>query len=1449
MQELFQKQIKNLGISDSTYPEIFQISLERPPLYNKNEQSLILFLHSKKPLNFSLYQLITNKYAKKLQVNVKLNVACDLVDITISNLQKYLDEVLYNDLHIDEQILVSIDEKTNSFALLVTNDLQKDKIELALPNIISCLHNYGINVKFSVKLNEIKFEQRTVEVAQSKKYRVNINNYQNVLLKDIQPSRNKIAVSGFVYEVENRDNKSKKTMSQSFILMDDDNAIRCTRLSSTFFPKDYSKNWDYEALELFVNKTGRGKHYITIYGTYLYDDKFLKDHIFNIEELEFTSPLKVEKDSASIPRYELHSHTNMSEMDGVCEPSDIVNQAFAMGLSGITICDHNVVQGFPSAYNAYKAIKKGNPDTNFKVTFGVEGDVARPLINVYQSKDINLSDASYVIFDLETTGLSSDYDKIIEFGAVKLQDGNVIESKQFFINPQRKISSFISGKTNITDMDVKNAPIFEECYQDILDFFGDSILVAHNATFDIGFINESLKRIGQPKLTNPYIDTLAVCRSLYKERTKYSLGAIARSLSITYDDEVAHRADYDADILGNVFVRLLKDLGDISITNLNDLSKFGYQNYFGQANKNHVTIIAKNNAGLKRLFELISLSHTTYLSLLGKVNGKKEGDEIKAEPKIPLDELVNDRDNLLIGSSCLNNEIFELACNRGFDELVESMAFYDYIEIQPLDHYRHLITRHVIPDNERLQLIIEKIIKAANVAGKLVVVSGDVHYASLKQKQYRDVYIFSQGIGGKRHPLYSYNAIDRSNFVSPNQHIQYTDEMKKHFNFLNDEKLVDDIVVNNPLKIVGSIEEVKVIKDELYAPSLDNCDEIFSNICYSNARKQYGDPLPEIVSARLDKELSAIFKGGYGVIYYISHLLCKKSNDDGYLVGSRGSVGSSFVATMSNITEVNPLMPHYYCGKCLYSEFIDDSSIASGLDMPHKVCPKCGEQLYQDGQNIPFETFLGFNCDKTPDIDLNFASDYQSQAHEYLRETLGDKYVYRAGTVGTVAFKTAFGYIKGYFEEKNLPYNLDFANARRYAYNCMGVKRTSGQHPGGIVAIAKGNTVCDFTPYQYPANNPNANWLTTHFDYHSIEENVLKFDILAHVDPMAMHFLHNVTGIDPTTLPLNDSAVISLFSSFDALKIDPTKYSESNGVAGLPEFGTSFVRRILDETKPTKFSELIIISGLSHGTDVWTGNAQELIRDNICTLSEVIGCRDDIMSYLIGKNLPPKTSFDIMEAVRKGKGLKDDWIIEMEKNEVPSWYINSCKKIKYLFPKAHAVAYVIMCLRVGWFKVYQPIHYYASYFSLRCDVYDIMTMIEGLDAINYKLNDINNRLNDRELMKDVSEKEKKLVAIFEVAKEMYLRGFKFGKIDLYLSDATHFKMNPNNPLELIPPFTSLDGLGESVAIKIVEARQNGEFISVEDFKNRTSISKTNISNLEKMHVLDGMPQENQLSLF
>ena len=1162
-------------------------------------------------------------------------------------------------------------------------------------------------------------------------------------------------------------------------------------------------------------------------------DKFSGDRLIICHFVDLLPPKPFRDDPEPEKRVELHLHTKMSNMDGLADPIDYCNAAKAMGMKALAITDHGVVQSFPDAQSAGKK-------TGLKILYGSELYMFDLIPTyIFNPCDRVLQTASYCVFDFETTGLSAKYDRLTEFGGAIVSNGMVVRTLDIMINPEMHIPEKITAKTHITDEMVKNGDKIDVAVQKIADFMGDFIIVSHNATFDVGFLNAARERLGLAPVKNPVIDTLALSHYLFPEAARHNLGALSRNLGLnTYNDDDAHRADFDAKALADVWLSILgiltKGHHELTHAQLADL-RSDNPNIFKHMRAYHVVVLCKNEDGLKDLYRLISESHITYLAEV---------------PKTPRSLIAEYRKNLIIGSACFNGELFELARTRGKEALKEAMAFYDYVEIQPLENYSYLLNVGDVKDKEQLLRILNDIIEAADELGKPICATGDCHYVNPEDKITRDVYISAKAIGGSRHPLNPNFRDKLPLFENPDQHFRSTREMLDSFKTWMSEEKARQIVIKNTNMIADQIEVVEPVKDDLFTPNanLPDSAEKIRNLCLTNFQKTYGDHPDPAIKERLERELDGIIGHGYAVTYYIAHCIIKKANQDGYIVGSRGSVGSSFAAHMAEITEVNPLAPHYLCPKCKHFEWAADKSVKSGFDLPDKLCPECGTKMVADGQNIPFETFLGFNADKVPDIDLNFPPDYQSKAHDYTRVLLGEHNVFRAGTIETVAEKTAFGYVRGYYER--LGRNLDEIPTASIAYiasKCQGVKRTTGQHPGGIVVIPKDYNVYDFTAIQHPADDRNSDWLTTHYDFRSMHDELLKLDLLGHVDPLAMRKMSLLTHIDITTIPMNDKKVLSLFNTPLALDMKKNYLNVETGASGLPEFGTDLAQRMLKEAHPTTFNDLLIISGLAHGTDVWNNNAEDLINSKTATLQEVIGCRDDIMTYLIGMGLPSQVSFQIMEDVRHGKKLKKDYEALMRAHNVPDYYIGSCNKIHYLFPRAHATAYVMMAVRVGYFKVYHPLEYYAVFFSVRSDDWDIKTMVEGYDSIVAKLDEYKRRGLNRD--NPLTPKEENIEKTLQIALEMVERGYKFENIDLYRSDATEFVVDHEHNA-LIPPFHVVDGLGDAAAESIVEARKAGKFLSKEDLlKRATKLNGTNLNDLSDLHVLDGLGETNQMSLF
>ncbi|WP_226034911.1 PolC-type DNA polymerase III [Aquibacillus saliphilus] len=1204
----------------------------------------------------------------------------------------------------------------------------------------------------------------------------------------LEEERSKV-VQGYIFDVDVRELRSGRHLL----------IIKATDYTDSFQIKKFSKG-DEDAEKFQQIQKGI---WIKARGT-VQTDTFTNELTMMANDInQIVSEERIDKEPENEKRVELHAHTTMSQMDAVVSASKLVEQAAKWGHKAIAITDHAVAQSYPEAYAA--STKHG-----IKAIYGLEANVVDDGVPIaYNEHDVDLSEATYAVFDVETTGLSAVYDTIIELAAVKIKDGQIIDRFESFANPHHPLSQTTTDLTGITDDMVNDAPEIGDVIKDFHQWMGDDILVAHNASFDMGFLNEGLRKVDYDKASNPVIDTLELARFLFPDNKNHRLNTLCKLLDIELTQH--HRAIYDAEATGYLLWKLIKKVNEKGITNHNQFNQhMGEGNAYQRSRPFHVTLLAQNEIGLKNIYRLVSMAHIDYFYRV---------------PRIPRSQLQKYREGILVGSGCDKGEVFETMMQKSKDEAEKAAEFYDYIEIQPPSNYNHLLERELVQNEAQIFDILRNLVEMAERLNKKCVATGNTHYIEQRDKLYRQILISSQ----KGNPL--------NRQTLPDVHFRTTDEMLECFSFLGVD-LAKEVVVTNTQYISDSIESIKPIKEDLYTPNIDGAEDEIREMSYNRAKSIYGESLPELVEKRIEKELKSIIGHGFAVIYLISHKLVKKSLEDGYLVGSRGSVGSSLIATLTEITEVNPLPPHYVCTGCQYNEFFNDGSVGSGFDLPEKQCPNCGENLKKDGQDIPFETFLGFKGDKVPDIDLNFSGAYQPRAHNYTKVLFGEDKVFRAGTIGTVAEKTAYGYVKGYAGDQQL--QIKNVEVDRLVQGCTGVKRTSGQHPGGIIVVPDDKEIYDFTPIQFPADDKNSEWKTTHFDFHSIHDNLLKLDILGHDDPTVIRMLQDLSGIDPITIPTDDKEVMKIFSGPDVLGVTSDQIMCKTGTLGVPEFGTRFVRQMLEDTNPKTFAELVMISGLSHGTDVWLGNAQELINKGICTLPDVIGCRDDIMVYLMHKGLDASLAFKIMEFVRKGKGLQDEWIEEMKKNNVPDWYIDSCKKIKYMFPKAHAAAYVLMAVRIAYFKVHYPIFFYAAYFSVRAGDFDLDVMVKGSAAIRKRVEEIIAKGND------ATPKEKNLLTVLEIALEMNERGFSFQKVNLYTSNATDFIVDGNT---LIPPFNAVDGLGTNAALNIVKVREDGEFLSKEDLRERSRISKTVLEYLDNHGCLDGMADANQLSLF
>ena len=1219
-----------------------------------------------------------------------------------------------------------------------------------------------------------------------------------------------VTIQGEVFFTDNKDIHSKKTgkdyVKIAFDMTDRTNSVRVSK----FLAADKAGDT--------ASKIKKGL-YCTVQGKMVYDT-FAKEMV-----LEPTGIVKAKKPERKdtyegMKRVELHLHTNMSAMDGMSSTASLLCRAAKWGHRAMAITDHGVAQAFPEALHAQEGKQK---DTigDMKIIYGIEAYYINDenSISVVRGRSAEPLDGTFIVFDLETTGLNPASEEITEIAAVRVVEGEIRDSFQTSVNPHKPIPAEITELTGISDETVADAPDLDKAVPEFLAWAGEGQypLVAHNAGFDMGFLRTACQRLGiEREFTS--IDTLEMSRLMLPHMHKFKLNILAKELQVGPFEH--HRASEDAAVLGRIYVKLLKRLREemhaVTTADINPVlaATTDRKNKLKNLPRYHFIILVKNQAGLRNLYQLISKSFLEYYN---------------KRPIMPRSELIRHREGLIFGSACEAGEVFRaLTKGEPWEEIKRLASFYDYLEIQPIGNNNFMIAKGMAKDEEQLRDWNRDILRLADELGKPCCATGDVHFLEPEDEAFRRILMAGQGFSDadNQAPLY----------------FKSTDEMLKEFSYLGEDRAYE-VVVKNTNMIADMCDVIRPVPRENYPPHIDGCEDDLRNMCYEKAKRIYGDPLPEPVQARLDRELGSIIGNGYAVMYIIAQKLVTKSLADGYLVGSRGSVGSSLAAFMSDITEVNSLAPHYLCPDDKYLEWHEEYSC--GVDLPDKICPKCGKPLTKQGFNIPFETFLGFEGDKVPDIDLNFAGEYQSRIHWYTGEIFGHDHVFRAGTIGTVAEKTAFGYVKKYMEERGI--ECSRAEENRLAAGCTGVRRTSGQHPGGVVVVPKEIEIYDVCPIQHPADDPDSDIITTHFEYHSIDANLLKLDELGHDDPTIIKHLENLTGVNAQEIPLDDPETMSLFHSCKALKYkgenpDTDPILGDLGCVAVPEFGTKFVRGMVKETHPSTFAELVSISGLSHGTDVWLGNAAELVRKGI-PLSGCICCRDDIMNYLILQGVKPKLSFKTMESVRKGKGLTEEMEAAMNEQHVPEWYIDSCKKIKYMFPKAHAVAYVMMAFRIAWFKVHRPLAFYSAYFSIRAKGFDASCMIKGDKVCLDKMTELRGKERD----KTISAAEKDMMTTLEVCHEFYRRGFTFEPMDVYKSDATRFLVTETG---LIPPFTSMPGIGEQAALSIVEERKNGKFLSAEELIVRCpKASKAVVELLEQIGALGSMPKTTQMTLF
>lgn len=1418
-------------------------------VFNKNKTTnnsrIIIIL--KKILPLELFKKILNGI-KLCKNSFEFEIHNKIADFNSENVKeyfKYFVESLTLSEIIVKNLLDFVDVKINDANITISyfHNFEEETLKDLNQILLSKYQFAGFDIKkiefiFSKDKQDLELyrKQKIDEINNSIKEIRLINESEARVLSD-----NKIMSKNYTSIAELTPDVKYATL-QCKIFKTEINKTKNGKLIYLFWVTDYTSAFKIKAFSTDLNSTPYNYSKHNLPSTYLnkfgVNDWVLVECSFNIDKYssnEFIGTIRkivktkipkkfVREDKAESKRIELLAHTKMSAFDGIASVSEIIERSKDFGWNAISIVDRFNVQSFPDAYNIGKKLGQ-------KIIYGTEINVLKDTpVYVLNPRDEDLFKSEMIVFDIETSGLNNEFCDLIEFGAVKIKNLRIVDRIDFFIKPSKPISSYISRKTHITNETLQKEGIdLVEALKKIKEWIGDKTLIAHNGiNFDYRFLNKKLEQNKLPLIKNPIIDTMQLSRYLNKNSVQHNLGAISHLYKLEYNDEIAHRADFDAEVLTKVWNHMLNQLKVQKVFNVKELNNLVNENYWNrQFAENFLDIYCRNNQSFKKLYKLISDSNTTHLYNY---------------PRVFYKELNDLRNDFIITNAPTESALFDAAINGTSEELDNEIKYLDYVFIASPNNLLHRINDHDLT-LEQIQQIIQKIINAAAKLNRKVIAVSDAYYLDEVDQIGRRVYINSKLLGGKAHRLYRYG---EDNSVVPDTHLRTTDEMLKEFAFLKDKELIKKIVVDNTIEFNRQIENnLEPIKLKLYPPKIENVEDKLKKFAIDKLHEIYGENPHEIIQKRTDKELNSIISNNFSIIYWIAHLLVEKSLSDGYVVGSRGSVGSSFVAYLLNITEVNPLPAHYRCPKCHYTDFNVDKP--NGFDLPIKKCPNCGCELIGDGHNIPFETFLGFRGEKTPDIDLNFSGLYQSRAHEFTRQLFGGQHTFRAGTIATVAEKTAYGYVKAFFEKTQPDAIINPAYIDWIVTKCVDVKRTTGQHPGGIIVVPKDMSVFDFTPYQFSADDKSSTWYTSHFTFDSLHDNLLKLDILGHDDPTKLKILEKMTGINPRSIPFHDEKVISMFSTNKELGITPEQiFGETTGALGLPEFGTNFVREILKETQPKSFDDLISISGLSHGTDVWRNNAQELINNMHLKLSEVVTCRDSIMSNLIKLGVPQETAFSVMETVRKGKGIKEKDMQIINNHKVPKWYIDSCLKIAYLFPKAHAAAYVISAWRVAWFKMYYPVAFYASYYSIKPEYFDLEAALKGPEFVYEKWLDIRKRLNNKLTKSEVKPKEEEAIPIYEVMLEMFARGIKFKNVSLTKSHATHFQIEDNY---IIPPFNVIPGLGNATAETIIKAREQKPFNSKEDLMNRTSITNTVFETMNDLGITADLCDTDQINLF